>query len=377
MTAEVAVLNRIGVALAADSAVTIGRDASKIYTSAEKLFQLSSSIPIGIMVYGNADFCGLPWETIIKTYRTSHGSDTFESVVSAGDRFIEFLSNARELFPQERQERHVEDLLGGFLLFVREQIGARFDAEAEKKDGLASEDLPPIIEDEVENILKLIQRQDYLPGFNEDSRKKCAEQFEGKLNTLLEQVFGTLPFSEGATNNVKASANEMLVRHFFGPLECGVVIGGFGTNEFMPSLINYQLEEIASDVPRAIKTLTYTVGDDSNAAVFPFAQKDMVQSFMEGIHSELHAHMTESTSGLFQGAIESILGAVSKHDKKLAEELREAAASGLDDMLTNLFQHWDRRRAEYWQPVVEIVASLPKDELAAMAEALVNLSIVR
>lgn len=40
MTAQVAVLNTIGVALAADSAVTLGA-ASKVYTSADKLFQLT------------------------------------------------------------------------------------------------------------------------------------------------------------------------------------------------------------------------------------------------------------------------------------------------------------------------------------------------
>ena len=42
MTAEIAVANNIGVALAADSAVTI-RKATQIYTSADKQFQLASA----------------------------------------------------------------------------------------------------------------------------------------------------------------------------------------------------------------------------------------------------------------------------------------------------------------------------------------------
>jgi hypothetical protein len=69
MTAEVAVMNRIGVSLAADSAVTIGREANKIYTSADKLFQLAVGAPVGVMVFGNASFTGMPWETLIKAYR--------------------------------------------------------------------------------------------------------------------------------------------------------------------------------------------------------------------------------------------------------------------------------------------------------------------
>lgn len=57
MTCEVVVMNQRGIALAADSAVTLG-DGRKIYHSAEKLFPLSASSSVGIMTYGNTDFMG-------------------------------------------------------------------------------------------------------------------------------------------------------------------------------------------------------------------------------------------------------------------------------------------------------------------------------
>ena len=70
MTAEIAIMNREAVALAADSAVTITQGgAPKIFASANKLFALSRQQPVGIMVYGNASFMAVPWETVIKTYR--------------------------------------------------------------------------------------------------------------------------------------------------------------------------------------------------------------------------------------------------------------------------------------------------------------------
>jgi hypothetical protein len=59
MTAEVAVLNKTAVALAADSAVTVGAETGKVYASVEKLFQLSTGAPVGIMVYSSAEFGGL------------------------------------------------------------------------------------------------------------------------------------------------------------------------------------------------------------------------------------------------------------------------------------------------------------------------------
>ena len=70
MTAEIAILNKEAIALASDSAVTIMGDSSpKIFTSANKLFSLSKYQPVGIMLYQNASFMGIPWEVIIKIYR--------------------------------------------------------------------------------------------------------------------------------------------------------------------------------------------------------------------------------------------------------------------------------------------------------------------
>ena len=67
MTAEIAILNKNAVALAADSAVTITRPgAPKIYNTANKLFMLSKYHPVGIMVYGTAELMGVPWETVIR-----------------------------------------------------------------------------------------------------------------------------------------------------------------------------------------------------------------------------------------------------------------------------------------------------------------------
>src|SRR5437867_1130890 len=105
MTAEVAVMNRIGIALAADSAVTIGRAADKIYTSVDKLFQLSSTGPVGVMVYGNASFMSLPWETIVKSFRSKLGSQRFDTLEEYAKKLIGHLTHNAEMFPVAMQER--------------------------------------------------------------------------------------------------------------------------------------------------------------------------------------------------------------------------------------------------------------------------------
>ena len=55
MTAEVAIMNKQAIALAADSAVTFQEETGqKIFTSASKIFTLSKYQPVGVMIYGNA-----------------------------------------------------------------------------------------------------------------------------------------------------------------------------------------------------------------------------------------------------------------------------------------------------------------------------------
>ena len=49
MTAEVAILSKSAIAVAADSAVTRGQN--KVHVSANKIFQLHKKLPIGIIVY--------------------------------------------------------------------------------------------------------------------------------------------------------------------------------------------------------------------------------------------------------------------------------------------------------------------------------------
>lgn len=61
MTAEILVMNKHGISLAADSAVTIstGPGQNKIYNTSNKLFSLSKHEPVGIMIYGSADLMGI------------------------------------------------------------------------------------------------------------------------------------------------------------------------------------------------------------------------------------------------------------------------------------------------------------------------------
>lgn len=91
MTAEIAIINRAGIALAADSAITIGNE--KVWKSSNKLFHLSDCCDVAVMIYGNGMHLGFPWETLIKEFRKTLAGKVFDELQVYIDHFLNFLDN--------------------------------------------------------------------------------------------------------------------------------------------------------------------------------------------------------------------------------------------------------------------------------------------
>jgi hypothetical protein len=377
MTAEVAIMNRIGVALASDSAVTIGRDANKIYTSADKLFQLSASAPIGIMVYGNASFVNLPWETIVKSFRRDIGISNLLTVDEYATRLIDYISENRELIPEAIEERQIRNLILSLYFNIRENIRERIDEEAEQRNEISDSDLELIIVDVIETRLKFILSQDNIEIFDDNTRSRLQNCYKDRFIGLRSQVFGNLPLTSRGEEALIEIAVQALTREYFGPLKCGVVIAGFGEREYTPSLVSYEFEETLFGLPRYQASQRHKIGIESDACILPFAQQESVYQFLEGIDISLANFMKETTQRVIGGAIDLILEKIEAADNQMSNMLREAIVPEREKMLKGLFDEWESQGKKYWEPILGIVAILPKDELGAMAEALVNLTKFR
>src|SRR5437868_7640877 len=87
VTAEVAILNTLAVALAADSAVTVGTPGNeKIFQGANKIFTLSKHAPVGIMIYGHVEHFGIPWEVLIKDFRSRLGKQKYPLITDYAEK---------------------------------------------------------------------------------------------------------------------------------------------------------------------------------------------------------------------------------------------------------------------------------------------------
>ena len=97
MSAGICIMNRNAIAMAADSAVTVG-DHVAIHNSANKLFSLSKVAPVGAIIYANGTLMEVPVELVVKEYKKTLGTKTFDTLQEYLDDFISYLERNNELF---------------------------------------------------------------------------------------------------------------------------------------------------------------------------------------------------------------------------------------------------------------------------------------
>ena len=379
MTAEVAVLNRIGVALAADSAVTIGSASDKIYTSADKLFQLTSSAPVGVMVYGNALLSGVPWETVIKAYRRHLKGTTYGTIDEYAASLFSFLTNNLDLFPLALQDRYIGGLILGFLARLRDELEKRIDQSIQTNPNgfITDDDIPSLVETLITEQFETIREANEIDHLPADHREKVLAHFRAIIQDGREQILGTLPIADETYAKLELIIVELLVRTHFGPHQGGLVIAGFGERDFAPALISYELEAILLGAVRRREANRCRIDEKSSACIIPFAQTDPVDLFLQGIDEGLDRFMRRTTHEVVNGALDLLLRKLEAIDAVVATQLRAAVQPEITEMLKALFGEWKIQKKKFSEPVVDTVANLPKDELAAMSEALVNLTKFR
>ena len=99
MTAEVGILNANGLVLAADSALTMGNsEQMKIFNSGNKIFSLGPSHSIGIMMFGNVQFMGIPWEIIVTGFHQKIGARPLDTVWDYCTEFFNYLESVDEIY---------------------------------------------------------------------------------------------------------------------------------------------------------------------------------------------------------------------------------------------------------------------------------------
>jgi hypothetical protein len=359
MTAEVAILNTKGIALAADSAVTLGA-ASKTYNTADKLFALSKYHPVGIMIYGSARIMGIEWETIIKSYRDSLRDKSFDSLSEYAHDFINYLTKFH-YFTSEQKLDYLKSMcyevfsntLTRFLGALRTEFEDKEDFDMPQIDGVFNKSLKSLKEEmkKTEDEKQINVDTEYI-----DSNIK-------PIHEMTKVIFEEYPL----TKKQIAELVEILKLNFqkcgWDKNPTGIVIAGYGEREIFPTLCDFEVSGKLGDSLIYYGYETGQINTDDTALIAPFAQSDMVHQFVRGIDNDFRSMINDRVSTILDMLAPLINDAKKEKTSAISELLRESMLG-----YTNTV---------FREPILSIVESMAQSELVSMAEAMVNLTALK
>ena len=371
MSAGICIMNRNAIAMAADSAVTVG-DHVAIHNSANKLFSLSKVAPVGAIIYANGAFMSVPMEIIIKEYKKSIGRKTSPLLKDYLCDFITYLESHVTFFRFDiNEEAFVKsvffDLMGGLsgdynVLSERKQNTKGADLTDEEKEIVGVETLNATI-----RFIKDIENIDGAT-FTEYIKRKYKPDFINFLKTETNFSWIKEEQIEGFVDEVCKIYDKKFDRNGY----VGLAIAGYGDDEIYPSLMHVHLSGCIEGKIRYFIEQEASISEKIPASVVPLAQVDVMQTFLFGINDQFLGYLANEIPS-------QIAESLSKMDDNLfASGKKNMVMSQLVGVTGNILKHMQETAiSNYMAPIFESVATLPIEELGLLAESMINITSIR
>lgn len=376
MTSEVVVMNRQCVALASDSAATIEIDGRAKLFQADKLFMLSKRHPVGIMTYHNSSLLQVPWETIIKMYRAHLGDGEKLTLKDYTAHFLEYLASNDRLFPIEEQHREYQRMVDCFFFDLSTRIRNRVLDEL-----LYTEDGTTVTQDQIAKtmILEELSRWDKMaasPTLVKGTGEKYASQHSGEINGMIQDRFAEWHV-DADTQTALRKLSVLIVDKDDLVFEAtsGVVIAGYGGAEHYPSMQQIELGGIYDGKLKYKSIAEQQITSQKQSFVRAFAEYDMVETFMNGVHPKFYKKVAKNLTELVLGAAEFIVNNIPEMEEEKRDAYRKKTIdSVLQSLIKPVIAELRQFRETHRGSLENAIAFMPKSEVAHVATSLVNLN---
>lgn len=374
MTAIVGILNRQGIAFAADSAATLTISSThKITNHANKVFELSKFEPIGIAMYGNMNFMKLAWEQIIKMYRKKLSHTKYNTLEEYSKDFFSYVRKIASLYQNNQHtQRQIKFFVDSFYNEILKGSSEKLKKENREQ---TDENIVLIMTDEMTSLNESYKQY----GVCSDCLDFTLESFTTLCDDYVTKKLDLCVKTNGCPVNFKEIFIETLfyilrsTSHVYAP-STGLVIFGYGEEDLMPSYYSYKISDLFGNRLKIEKIGEYIVNEDNSACLAPFAQTDVTNTVVRGIDDDLRSRFYSSNEKSISLLVDAIVAKLSevKAPDELIDVLRtldvksmsEAFKKDMDDFI------WDN----YVSKLMDIVEFLGKEDLADMAESLVKMT---
>lgn len=371
MSAGICIMNKNAIAMAADSAVTIG-DHAAIHNSANKLFSLSRVAPVGVIVYANAALMNVPIEIIIKQYKKYLGDKTFSQLKDYVDDFIKYLEERSNFFKFDINEQNYVQQL--FISFIQGLIGdynkniKKLQSKTGKK--LIKKELKEVAKSTVDMTIDFIDN--YVKRVDYSFDKYVEKNYYNLFVDIIKKQSVLQWLTDRQVRKICKKACELYNTDFDRNCFVGIAIAGFGEDEIYPHLIHLHIGGIINTKLKYNIRENVEISDNVSASIVPLAQTDVMQTFLFGINDQFFNDLAQEIPKQLDESFNAI------DDNCFAQGKKNIVRSNLNSIKDSIILHMsETARNNYMLPIIQSVATLPIEELALLAESMINITSLR
>ena len=355
MTSEILILTPSAVALAADSAVTVGN--KKTYNGVNKLFMLSNDPPMGIMTYNLSHFSNVPLETIIKEFRLEIKDDKLNTVEEFKDKFREYLE---KLIKDSLHSYSIEEQLDDFIKQIK--------IESQHMEY-------SIFESIVKNVVSNVSF-DVLNDFSEEISNTLRIN-ENKFNELIPNEIKGNQRKDFLQDLKKFFVYNLYIEPF-----TGIVIAGFNKDRLFPSYIEFNVTYLFED-NFILKEKNHLDIIGNLVHVRPLAQDDVINTFLTSIDKDTEFKLTKYVYKFYEDYTNNLKEAInsnshldSNEKTKFLNEISKIESENKN--LGKLFEEFiNQVKDDHTNHLLDSISALPKEELSNLAESLINITSLK
>ncbi len=383
MTTLVAVMNREAMAVAADSALS----GTKIFTSTDKIHPIKENHPVAIMYCGSSEIIGIQWEAWINKFSDNLKGALYNNLIDYSTEFFKFMGKNSTLFTNDEEISYCSTKIYNYYQKMKDEIGKPMKSMHRRK--FMASDLPlsdifkRVEKDIINDHHGLFQSTRGTNTLDFKTLKAVKNKYRPIINKLIKDIFPESYVDTKLKGKLREIGLNLIIYIYpeetiYCEGETRLIFVGYGKNDMFPSYVEWRIDGFINGKLKIELGENYKLSSSKTASITPFAQSSVVFTFVTGIDPEYtitlkerFSQMREELLGLKFDDIKGINKTIAKsiHEKidMLSDRLIDETASAIEEL----------RIKNHTQSILNVVRMLPKEELANMAESLINITALK
>ena len=360
MSVGVCIINRNGIALAADSAGTFTGN-KMFYNSMNKVFALSKEKPYGAITYGSTAIYNVGIEQILKEFTIYLADKDVLDFYEIETLFVDFIKEKQEYYRFDGEE----NLLCSSL--IKELV---VDWGNKIKSIINEEDSKQKINDILEALKKHIDESLRIENFDvsEYVHKKYASIFDLILGVVVPELRDYAEEKEFFWDLISQYFNLSLQIETSNSM--GLFFAGYGQNDAFPKFIHLDIYTVING---QLKYRIKDKFDESNngAKIVSLAQGDVIMTFCKGISEYFINYIPQKVDEVITRKINSLQPECTQEQMQKVKANINGCGKEIYDIIQSVSQE------KNINPLLASVQLIPIPEMAMLAENLINITSLK